>query len=119
MPRRPLKPCRYPGCPALVDKGGYCEQHRQLESRRYEDGRKDTKERRFYNSAQWQKVRELKRRHDPLCEQCKREGKVVLADLVHHKAEVRQDWDKRLNLDCLESLCTSCHEKIHQRFGKV
>ena len=27
MPRKPLKPCRYPGCPNLCE-GQYCEEHK-------------------------------------------------------------------------------------------
>lgn len=29
MPRKPKRPCSYPGCPKLVD-GQYCEEHQKL-----------------------------------------------------------------------------------------
>lgn len=32
MPRKPKRPCRYPGCPNLSD-GVYCEVHRTLFAR--------------------------------------------------------------------------------------
>ena len=32
MPRKPKRPCRYPGCPNLSD-GVYCEVHRALFAR--------------------------------------------------------------------------------------
>ena len=34
MPRRPQRPCSYPGCPNLCD-GQYCEEHSKLMNRRY------------------------------------------------------------------------------------
>ena len=33
MPRKPLKPCSYPGCPNLT-AGQYCEKHRVTERRK-------------------------------------------------------------------------------------
>ena len=35
MPRKPKRPCSYPGCPRLTD-GRYCEEHAKLEAKRYE-----------------------------------------------------------------------------------
>ena len=35
MPRRPKKPCSYPGCPKLTN-GRYCEEHQKQENKRYE-----------------------------------------------------------------------------------
>jgi hypothetical protein len=32
MPKRPLRPCRKPGCPELTD-AGYCDQHRPKDKR--------------------------------------------------------------------------------------
>ena len=35
MPKKPMKPCRHPGCPNLT-AGRYCEEHAKEEDRRYE-----------------------------------------------------------------------------------
>ena len=35
MPRKPKRPCSYPGCPKLTD-GRFCEEHQKLENQRYE-----------------------------------------------------------------------------------
>ena len=35
MPRKPKKPCAYPGCPKLTDTR-YCEEHEKLMNRQYE-----------------------------------------------------------------------------------
>lgn len=115
---KPMRPCNHIGCPELIRDGRYCEKHAKEKSKQYESGRKGTKERDFYNSAQWQRIRDLKRKRDPLCEVCLREGRVVIADLVHHNIEVKQDWSRRFDMGVLESVCTACHEKIHQRFNK-
>lgn len=35
MPRKPKRPCSYPGCPNLCD-GRFCEEHTKEENKRYE-----------------------------------------------------------------------------------
>lgn len=40
MPRKPKQPCAYPGCPNLSN-GRYCEQHRKLVEKNYEQYSRD------------------------------------------------------------------------------
>ena len=54
-PRRPLRPCRRPGCPELVEAPGYCEKHKSGAEREY-DQRRGTAAERGYN-WRWQKYR--------------------------------------------------------------
>lgn len=35
MPRKPKRPCSYPGCPNLTD-GRFCPEHEKMEAKRYE-----------------------------------------------------------------------------------
>ena len=35
MPRKPKRPCSFPGCPNLTD-GRFCEKHEKEENKRYE-----------------------------------------------------------------------------------
>ena len=35
MPRKPKKPCKYPGCARLTD-GTYCEEHERVARQNYE-----------------------------------------------------------------------------------
>ena len=35
MPRKPKRPCSYPGCPNLTD-GRFCPEHEKKEAKRYE-----------------------------------------------------------------------------------
>ncbi len=111
MPRKPKRPCRYPGCANLTD-GTYCAEHEQFARQRYERFVRgyDTHER--YGRT-WRKVRDRYITAHPLCEKCAKAGRFVRAVLVHHilpLAEGGTNGD-----DNLMSLCVSCHEKIHRR----
>lgn len=71
----------------------------------------------FYNSSQWRKLRkQVLLRDNHLCQHCLNKGIVNDKDLiVHHKVELKEDWGKRLDMDNLEVVCFSCHNKIHGR----
>lgn len=49
---------------------------------------------------------------DPLCELCKREGKVTPVDEVHHIRPVADYPELRLVLENLVSLCKSHHRLV-------
>ena len=38
MPKTPKRPCRYPGCPHLCEKGIYCEEHSDYSADRLRGG---------------------------------------------------------------------------------
>ena len=74
--------------------------------------------RKFYNSKQWIKCRELyKQSVNGLCERCLSKGKYVLGDEVHHKIHLSpnniNNPDITLSFDNLELLCASCHSLHH------
>ena len=54
-----------------------------------------------------------------LCERCKKQGKTVPADEVHHKIKLTPANVGRpeisLNWDNLEALCKNCHMKEHRK----
>ena len=113
MPKKPLKPCKHPGCRKLTING-YCGEHNKKRIHDY-DKQRGTAPERGYNSN-WQKARKIKLNENPLCERCKKKGFVVIARLVHHK-----DRNPRNNTGSnLESLCVACHEEEHkeERRGK-
>lgn len=71
-----------------------------------------------YSSAAWRKLRDLKRRNDPLCELCLKEGKIVPGEDIHHirsftKLEGNARIEAILDYDNLITLCKRCHQKIH------
>lgn len=87
---------------------------RTEEDKYYDKFKRDRDSKSFYNSSDWQCVREhaLIRDHY-LCVRCFKEKKLVPADMVHHIIPLRDDRDKGLDLDNLESLCHPCHNKEH------
>lgn len=100
MPYRPNRPCNYPGCPATVSKGGYCDKHK---GKRISDPDRQ----RFETSAQWGRIRRAYLAKHPLCEDCLEQGITELAEEVHHK-----DGDWRNNAESnLRALSTACHAK--------
>lgn len=73
----------------------------------------------FYHSNEWKEVRQavLERDHY-LCQICKRHGVVRQATTVHHLIPLRTDYSKRLEMDNLETICQSCHNKEHNERSK-
>ena len=79
----------------------------------------------IYQDRRWLKLRNQKRRVNPLCERCERKGKVTPMAEVHHKkpfqegrtpAEVEAlayDWYN------LESVCEPCHEEAHKELKNL
>ena len=52
MPRKPKKPCRYPGCPLLVE-GTYCEEHQKVVNQQYNKYQRDDFTKNFYKTSEW------------------------------------------------------------------
>jgi len=112
MPKRPLKPCAYPGCAKLVRPGEkYCEKHRKQKHIEYKERRNDKEVQVIYNTKRWKKVRELALKRDGgLCVMCLKEGRIVKADVVDHIIEIKDGGDP-YDLNNLQSLCNKCHAK--------
>lgn len=104
MPKAPKRPCRYPGCPNLCDKGVYCEKHMQFSSDRMRGGAGD----RGYDSR-WRKARAAFLQRNPLCNECMKKGVLTPATVVDHVIPHRGDqklfWDERN----WQALCAECH----------
>lgn len=106
MPRRPNIPCKHPGCARLVPYGGYyCEEHKPMHTHDRESATE-----RGYN-ARWRKARLRFLHRHPLCEECKKQGKLVEATVVDHIIPHRGDkklfWDETN----WQALCKPCHDK--------
>jgi len=125
MPSKPKRPCSRAGCRKLTTER-YCDEHqpaadqeRKDRHRYYDRHQRDKKAAMFYKSIEWLRVRQqaLIRDHG-LCQDCLLEQRITPADMVHHKIPVRMDWELRLRLDNLVSLCNRCHAKIdHSKLG--
>lgn len=109
MPRKPLKPCSYPSCPKLTDSR-YCAEHKKLVDKQYNLYERDKTSQKFYQSVEWKAVKKRHLQLEPLCRECKRNGKLTKATMVDHIVPIKQGG---LPLDDsnLQSLCWSCHSK--------
>ena len=86
--------------------------------KRYDKYKRNKVARTFYKSAAWQKCRQIVLERDNfLCQKCLKNKRVTPADMVHHIVELLDDWDKALDMNNLESLCNSCHNKEHPDRG--
>jgi 5-methylcytosine-specific restriction enzyme A len=128
MPVAPPKPCRHPGCGALVrDGSGRCPRHKVVPGS-FADPNRGSRHERGYGSS-WDRLRKrILERDCGLCQQCKREGRLTacggkpysaFVDHVVPKAEGGTDDESNL-----ETLCATCHksktdrEKLRGRGGE-
>ncbi len=79
-------------------------------SKREPHGRrkKRDKNKRFYNSKAWKRLREAKISQDPLCEECLRHGLTTPGDEVDHIKPINQGGPP-LEWDNLQTLCRHHH----------
>ncbi|WP_040667197.1 HNH endonuclease signature motif containing protein [Nitrolancea hollandica] len=103
MPRRPLKPCPEPGCPALVDRGR-CPQHQT--KRPWQGGAGG----RGYGRP-WRRIRDQVLTEEPFCRICGAPSQEV----DHIVARADGGSDDRGNL---RGLCRRCHASRTARQGK-
>lgn len=113
MPRKPKRPCAFPGCPNLTEKQ-YCQQHEKEQNKRYNKYERRPDVNIKYGRA-WRKVRGRYVSAHPLCERCLEEGRITPVDEVHHIIPVSQGGTNEESN--LMSLCKSCHNKIHLEIG--
>lgn len=72
-----------------------------------------------YNTSTWRKLRLQYLSENPLCEECKKHGKLTLAIDVHHMYEISNgsttEERKIIGYDTqnLMAVCSECHHKIH------
>ena len=111
MPTKPLHLCNKAGCTSLT-RERYCDKHKK-EYNRYNRERNDKEYVEFYKTKEWQQMRKLALARDRYqCVMCRNKGIITMADMVHHIIPVKKDWNKRLELDNLMSLCDACHNGI-------
>ena len=114
MPTRNKKPCTAPGYPELIGAGKtYCPSHskkdRGYKNKVYDRQQRDPKLSRFYSSGRWRKTRNIYIQSNPLCERCMLQGETRKADVVDHIIPIKIDWQRKLDMSNLQSLCNRCH----------
>ncbi|MBU5426166.1 HNH endonuclease [Tissierella pigra] len=113
MPKKPKRPCSSPGCPELTDER-FCPEHAKKEASRYEKYQRDPETRKRYGRA-WKRIRDRYITAHPLCEECKRQGKLTPAAEVHHILPLARGGTH--DESNLMALCTPCHSAITARDG--
>lgn len=125
--------CSYSGCKALVDYGiQYCDKHKVIADSeqkerykiykankiRYDAYEKEIQD--FYKSVEWCRLRDLVRvkQYGMDILEYYRTGKIVAAETYHHIECVRDEWDKRLDIDNVIGLTQSNHLKVHSMYDK-
>jgi 5-methylcytosine-specific restriction enzyme A len=63
----------------------------------------------FYNSPAWKKIRDQRRRENPICQECERKGIIRPMNVVDHIIPIDEDPALALYYDNTQSLCTGCH----------
>lgn len=113
MPYKAKKPCAYRGCGNLTS-GRYCEEHAKEEANRYNRYDRDPKANKRYGRS-WNRIRAAFLSANPLCELCRKDGRLKPAELVHHKRKLTDggtnDWSN------LQALCSECHSRLHAEQG--
>ena len=113
MPKKPKRPCSFPGCPNLTDET-YCEQHRKEARRKYDKYERSHGTNSKYGRA-WHRIRARFAAKHPVCEECLKHGKLTFVQEVHHIIPVSRGGTH--DESNLMSLCQSCHNKIHHDMG--
>ena len=113
MPKKPKRPCSYPGCPELTDDI-YCESHKSLINRNYNKYERDSASNKRYGRA-WKRIRDRYIKAHPLCEECKKHGRLMPAEEVHHILPLSKGGGNESSN--LMSLCKSCHSRITAESG--
>jgi len=113
MPKKPKRPCSYPGCPRLAD-GQYCEEHSAVARKQYDKYERSADVNKKYGRA-WKRIRDRHIKQHPLCEMCLKEGRYIPVDEVHHILPISKGGTHAR--ENLMSLCRSCHNKIHHEIG--
>jgi 5-methylcytosine-specific restriction endonuclease McrA len=68
----------------------------------------------WYQLQCWRKTRRHQLMVQPLCEQCRREGRITVATEVDHVRPHGGDWVE-FRTGALQSLCRDCHQVKTQR----
>lgn len=96
---------------------GKMKADRYIKREYYDRFYRDKESKKFYQSALWRKVKEMKLARDPICETCSQVGKVTVAKIVHHMIPIKKGT-KKVDLDFLVSLCHACHNSVETEMEK-
>ncbi|MGL5244217.1 MAG: HNH endonuclease, partial [Sarcina sp.] len=114
-----------PKCGALIFIGQkYCDdcmkrfgQDKKDNDKYYDKMLRDKESRQFYNSKEWNIIRQrVKERDANLCQVCLFNHRITEADVVHHIEEIKEAQGKRLDATNCICLCNACHNSVHAKY---
>lgn len=123
----PKKMCNYPGCNTIIPfTETYCTKHKILKKNKEKERYKiynalyrDKKTTGFYHSKEWLRIRNYIINNYVLdLYAFYIQHRIVYANTVHHIVELKECWDKRLDINNLIPLHKSTHSKIHKLYEK-
>lgn len=114
MPNRAKKYCKKQGCSNYAElNSAYCFMHKSMHKREVKNYEK------WYNLIAWKRIRHIKLRECPLCEECTKQGRMTKATDVDHIIPHKGDWHLFTSKDNLQCLCHSCHsEKTNREMNR-
>ena len=107
MPSTPARQCRKPGCRGIV-KGNVCSVCGPLASRT--DNRPNSRQRGY--DRRWNKIAEIHKHKQPLCQVCEAEGRTTIATISHHVEAVSKGGEVHVGDEELVAVCAQCHQRI-------
>ena len=111
MARKPLRPCRKPGCPALT-REGYCPAHKPKGTKR--QGSEEWHW--MYTTRQWrEELRPAQLLREPFCRVCAKQGIRTRATVVDHRTPHRGNWTLFIDPGNHQSLCKHHHDQKTMR----
>ena len=99
----------------------YCEkctekylEDKKISNKLYDKQYRNKRSTEFYHSKEWNIVRQQAiQRDNGLCKLCLSNKKIKSMDIVHHIEEIKDNYSKRLDIDNIICLCSSCHNTVH------
>ena len=76
----------------------------------YNQYKRDELSRTFYRTPRWIETRKKKLHMNPFCEECQKNGTMVVGKIVDHIVPIKQGGEP-YDLDNLQTLCWSCHSR--------
>jgi 5-methylcytosine-specific restriction enzyme A len=79
------------------------------------NSRRDPEAMAFYNTAAWRKLSKVFLLQNPLCDDCKKLGRLVPATHAHHTLGLGENLEHAHDMATLQALCRPCHSRFHMK----
>ncbi len=106
-------------CGKRLEIGKVCECHRQRH-KEYDKHCRDKRSTQYYHSKEWERIREEALQADDGIDvyMYMTKGEILVADTVHHILSLKDNWNKRNDIENLMSLHHDTHSLIEQMYKK-